>query len=477
MRETRYLPIVAILLLAAFLRAWISDFTLILLDYDAFYHARIADEIYQNHHIPIWDAKELGGIPHYYPPVYHVLIVLGKYFFPGWSFLAIGSILTVFFGVVTTLFVYLIGRRLGKTVGLLSALLYAVTPMAVLRQGLWARPTGISMMFALLLFYLFLRVRKGNKYAALALFAALGYTFTHSSVILVLALILVISVLAKDIYKSKTFLKIALVALSAASLYYYMALPYLNFSVSQKGEYMPVTGPILELLPFGGWAPLAAALLFLGLFNLAFFPFVFHGIYEMVKWKKMLGMLAIFSFLTAFLWANMFMLLNFTVCIAIAASLVRISRISIPPAAALILLAVIGMDAALLTTTQGEKKHQNADIVKEILQDAPLTAENLVLASDPNIGHAIPYYSPANTFISDLTDTKQYNKNRETFDRIMNEGTPADEAAALLKENNIDHLLVIGERFHFIKGSDENFLLVRETEKNGVKAKLYRLKE
>ena len=153
MRKIRIPALLFILLLAAILRAWISDFTLILLDYDAFYHARIAGEIYQNHHIPTWDQRELGGILHYYPPGYHILLVLGKYFLPGQGFLAIGSILNVFFGVITTLFVYLIGRRFSENAGLLSALLYAVTPMMVLRSGLWARPTGLSMMLAILIIY------------------------------------------------------------------------------------------------------------------------------------------------------------------------------------------------------------------------------------------------------------------------------------------------------------------------------------
>ncbi|MEE9474443.1 MAG: glycosyltransferase family 39 protein, partial [Candidatus Hydrothermarchaeaceae archaeon] len=148
----------AILLLAAFIRAWISDFTLILLDYDAFYHARIAEEIYQNHHIPTWDAKEFGGIPHYYPPNYHITMVLGKYILPEWSFLAIGSIFTAFFGVISTLFVYLIGRKFSERIGLTSALIYAVTPMMAVRSGLWARPTGLSMLFIILIVYLFLRV-------------------------------------------------------------------------------------------------------------------------------------------------------------------------------------------------------------------------------------------------------------------------------------------------------------------------------
>jgi hypothetical protein len=475
-KNTHFLVLLAILLLGAFIRIWISDFTLILLDYDAFYHARIAGDIYQNHHIPTWDAKELGGIPHYYPPGYHMLLVLGKYILPGSDFVLIGSILTVFFGVITTLFVYLIGRRLSGNVGLASALLYTLTPMMALRQGLWARPTGISMMLAILLFYLFLESKKENKYAAPALIVALGYTFTHSSIALVLLLILGVSVFAKDSRTTKTFIKIALASLAAASLYYYRAIPFLNFSVSSKGEYMPVTRLITELFPINDLTTLATAFLLLGLFNLAFFPLIFHGTYEMLKTQKEIAIFSFISFLLVFFKANMFMLLNFTVCIAVAVSIFRIKRTSGTPAAALLLLVVLGMDAALLSMNQGEKKHPNADITREILKGAPLSQENLVLASDPNVGHAIPYYSPAATFVSDLTDIKQYDENRRTFDTIIDETTPPEEAKALIMKNNIDHLLVIGEPLPLVEDS-KNFALVKSASKNGKEAHLYSVKK
>jgi hypothetical protein len=477
MKKIRASALLVILLLAAFLRVWISDFTPILLDYDAFYHARIAEEIYQNHHIPTWDARELGGIPHYYPPLYHIIIVLGKYIFPEWSAIVVGSVLTVFFGTVSTLFVYLIGRRFSERVGLLSALLYALVPMMVLRSGLWARPTGLSMLFAILILYLFLKMKKGNKYASLALVVSLGYTFAHSSILLVLFLIFAVSIIKGDKYTTKTFLKITLVSLSAGALYYYRALSFLNFSISQKGEYMPVVRPILELMPFGDWGTLAAALLFLGLFNLAIFPVVFHGIYEMLRQKKRLGTLAFFSLFLIFFKANMFMLLNFVVCIAISVSIFRISRINKKSLAVLLLLLTIGIDVALLQESQGEKKTVHADAVKEILSGATLTSENLVLASDPNVGHAIPYYSPASTFISDLTDIKQYDRNREVYLKLKDESTGTEEAINLLIENNIDHLLIIGDSaFPFTKDS-KNFAPVRKISKNGVNASLYRLKK
>lgn len=468
--------LIFIILMALFLRLWISDFTLILLDYDAFYHARIAQEIYQSHHIPTWDARELGGIPHYYPPGYHTLLVLGKYILPGHDFIVIGSILTVFFGVITTVFVYLIGRRFSENAGLLSALLYALTPMMVLRSGLWARPTGLSMLFAVLILYLFLKMKKGNKYASLALVVSLGYTFAHSSILLVLFLIFAVSIIRGDKYTTKTFLKITLFLIISCWLYYSRALPFLNFSISRSGEYMPLTRPLLELYTIGFWENLAEALLYLGLFNLAIFPIVLHGIYEIFKREKHLGLISLFSILLIFFKANMFLLLNFTVCIAIAVSIFRISRIAGPPITALILLALFGMDVALLQMIEGERKTAHIDIVEGILSDAPLTSENLVLPSDPNVGHAIPYYSPASTFISDLTDTKQFDRNFEIFNRLKDDGTKTGEALSLLDESHIDHLLIINEPFPFMKDST-NFEIIKEVEKNETKASLYRFKK
>jgi hypothetical protein len=476
MKINRVLPITAILLIAALLRAWISDFTLILLDYDAFYHARIAEQIHEGHHIPTWDARELGGIPHYYPPLYHILIVLGKYILPGRSTIAVGSILTVYFGIISTLFVYLLGRRFSVNAGLAAALLYALTPMMVVRSGLWARPTGISMMLAILAIYLFLKMKEGNKYASLALLVSLGYIFAHSSVLLILSLVLATLVITRDMHKTRTFLKIALVLLAAGGLYYYRMLPFLNFSISRSGEYMPLTQPLLELYPFSNLVILAEAFLYLGLFNLTIFPIILHGIYEMFKREKPLGLLALFSLFLIFFKANMFILLNFTVCIAIAVSIFRISRISGPPIAFLLLLAVVGMDAALLQMINGEKKAPHIDLVEGILSDAPLTSENLVLSNDPNVGHAIPYYSPASTFISDLTDTKQFDKNREIFARIKDDGTRTEEALSLLHENHIDYLLIINEPFPFMKDST-NFEIIKKVEKNETRASLYVLKK
>ncbi len=478
MRKTHAPYLAAILLLAAFLRAWISDFTLVLSDYDAFYHARIAQEIYQSHHIPTWDARELGGIPHYYPPGYHILVVLGKYILPEWSFLAIGSILTVFFGVITTLFVYLIGRRFNENVGLVSALLYALTPMMVLRSGLWARPTGLSMLFAIMVVYLFLGISKRrDRNVLLALIVFMAYIFTHSSALFTVFLIFVVLITSRDILGTKIFFGITLFSLLAGAAYYSKALPFLNFSISQKGEYMPLTQPLKELYPFGDLWTLAAAFLFLGVFNLTVFPIVFHGIYEMTKRKKQLGIFAFFSLFVIFFKANMFMLLNFIVCIAISVSIFRIYRLNKKSAAGLLLLLTISINGTLLLEFQGEKKTVYAGAMEEILSETTLIAENLVLASDPNVGHAIPYYSKAGTFISDLTDTKQYDKNRETFDRLKDENTGSEEAMSLLIENNIDHLLIIGDSaFSFMTGS-KNFVLIKEIDKNGVKAYLYRVKK
>jgi 4-amino-4-deoxy-L-arabinose transferase-like glycosyltransferase len=478
MRKIHAPYIAAILLLAAFLRAWISDFTLILLDYDAFYHARIADSIYHNHHIPTWDALELGGIPHYYPPGYHILIVLGKYILPGQSTIAIGSILTVFFGVITTLFVYLIGRRFSENVGLVSALLYALTPMMVLRSGLWARPTGLSMFFMVIMIFLFLRIaeKRDRRDAAIALVVSTVYAFTHSSVLLALLLIFAVSIIAGNTYATKTFFKITLFLTIAGGLYYSRALPFLNFSISQSGEYMPLTRPLLELYTFGFWQNLAEAFLYMGLFSLAIFPLILHGIYEMTKRKKQLGLISFFSILLIFFKANMFLLLNFTVCVAIAVSVFRITKIGKAPAAAILLLTVIGMDLVLLQMVHGEKKRPYVGAVEEVLTNAPLTSENVVLPSDPIAGHAIPYFSPAATFISDLTDTKQFDKNLEVFNRLKHDKIDTEEAMDLLVENDIDRLLIIGDPFPFMKDSKQDFVLIRKINKNGVNASLYRLK-
>ncbi len=79
--------------------------------------------------------------------------------------------------------------------------------------------------------------------------------------------------------------------------------------------------------------------------------------------------------------------------------------------------------------------------------------------------------------MSDLTDTKQYDKNLEVFRRLMDDHTSPDEAMNLLAENNIDHVLIIGDReFPFMEKSKQNFVLVKKAAKNGADAHLYKLK-
>jgi hypothetical protein len=125
----------------------------------------------------------------------------------------------------------------------------------------------------------------------------------------------------------------------------------------------------------------------------------------------------------------------------------------------------------------GEKVDKYVSVVQEVLLGAELTDKDLILTNNPNIGHAIAYYSNASTFLSDLTDTKKWTQNKDLFNKLMKESNFTN-AKKIMLNNNINYLLIVnstGERmFPFINCSELE--IIKISMQNNATATLLKIK-
>lgn len=434
--------LIFIILMALFLRLWISDFSPIISDFDPFYHARIAGNIEETHFIPGFDEKELGGALHYYPPVYHIWIAIGR-FITGADPLWIGSLFTVYLGVISVLFVYLIGRKINPWVALGAAALFASTPIIVFRTGLWTRPTGLTIFLMIALVYAYLRLyrRQDVKNSVIVAVFTIAYIFSHSTVLLGITLVLISAFLTKNRPYIKRASILIFLSLAIGALYYYRFIPHLNFSLGYTTEYTPLFSSNFKL---DFWF-LFETFLFLSAFNLTFFPLIIHGIHALRRRHLIIAALALLSFLLV-VKGNMYMFFIFTTNIAVAASLYEISKkkkkeINYGWSLAIaIFLALFCFNLGLVNELQGKKVSPYVEPLEEVLT-VPLTGDDLILANDLNVGHQIPYYTNAGAFITVLSDTKRWSENYKTYKDLYN--MTAQEARDALSKNGITHLLLI----------------------------------
>jgi 4-amino-4-deoxy-L-arabinose transferase-like glycosyltransferase len=483
--KKEYTVLSLILLASLFLRGWISNFKVILIDYDAFYHARIAQEIYNTHHIPVWDSQELGGIPHYYPPIYHILITLCKYVLPKADPLLLGSLLTVYLGIIATIIVYCLGRTLSRNIGLLSTCLFAFTPVILLRSGLWARPTGLSIFFAALTIYIFSRLKanKDPNWTVIGIIICTGYIFSHSSVIIVLLLVLIASLVRSEKEYIKKITEIILVCIVVAGIYYFRFIPSLNFSTGYTSEYSPLFSPLKDVYTADLWWTLSVLIFYFSIFNLTNFPVILHGVYTLAKNNLYLSILTLLSLMLIFFRANLFVLFLFSISIAFAHSISNIYKMGSRKIgillAGLIFISTLSLNIFMINELHGVKTDIYVDIVRDTLIDSSLPRGSVVLSNNPNVGHAIAYYTDASTFLSDLTDTKQWSKNKDLFNILMNENISVERAIKIMKDNNIEYLLIVNSSrekiFPFLK--DIKLEKIKENKKDQMSVTIYRIKK
>lgn len=451
-------------MMSGLVRFWFSDFKPVILDFDPFYHARIAGTIYSDGRIPKWDPLELGGIPHYYPPGYHLLIVLGKYVTPEADFIAMGSILTAFLGVLSALLLYVIARELGRGVALVSVALYCFAPIVVFRSGLVARPTGLSILLTMLVLYALLKLLRNDRprNRVVYVLALLGYMLSHGSVVVTLAFVLIVLCLKPK----RKVLTATAIPVGMGLIYYYPVLGALNFSAGITTESMP----LFSIEDFLLKEPLNL-LVTLSVYGIVFLPLVFHGAY-VFKSRRFWLLLTAFSFSTAFFKLSIFLLFIFALFIAMAASLSRLQHLKAGKIragwslAAFVFISALMTNAYMLYSLQGLKVNSHVEPLREFLEGIEFQEGALILANDLNPGHEIAYYSGASVFMSDLSDVKKWDENYETFKELLREDLPAERAVEILKTHRINYILVLksSKQFPFLQGSKSSFILLKENE-------------
>jgi len=440
--------IAAILIFSAFLRLWISDFKLVFLDYDAFYHARIARMIYETKALPLWDYQELGGIPHYYPPFFHILIAFFKIFLP-LDFLEIASFLNVAFGVLAIFVLYkLCSSAFNERTAAMASLIYATLPAIVIRTGLIGRPLGISMFFAVLAMYVFYLYQKNEdkKFLILGVLVMILFSLTHSLFVIVSFVITSASLAVK---KFRPAAVIAAVFLFALAYYFDFIFTQYNFSLGYTMEYLPfIRAEKFEFLfqGFDFWVYLGKFLSFAN-FGLGYLPLTLYGAYLIFKKDRFLGIIMGFGFISAFIKTNIFLMFIFALAISTAVAIDRIMAMrkqDVKYGWALgiwLFLFIIGASFYMNYKYHGEKVEPYVPLVKQVLEGTSFNENNLILSNNIDIGHEIAYYSKASVFLSDLTDAKKWTENYEIYNRLYN--TAPGEAIKILDENKIDYILII----------------------------------
>ncbi|MEK6978462.1 MAG: glycosyltransferase family 39 protein [Candidatus Hydrothermarchaeota archaeon] len=483
----RWLLLLGILLAGLSLRLWVSDFAPMELDYDHFYHARIGGHIYEGGHLPAWDDQELGGIPYYYPPGYHIWIALGKAILPGYDYIHVGSILTAIFGTLSILALYILARReIGGDGALVASLLFATLPIAVIRTGLWARPTGLAILLAILAVHALLRSGEGRKWAPLALLAIGAFVLSHSSVIFLICMGLLGAALGRKGEYGRRLLILYASAILLGLLYYARYIPYLNFSMGYTKEHEPAISLGTYLASGTDPSFLLPEFFFLSYLALTSLPLILYGLLLFLKEgrRELAGMVGA-TILLAFFRYNLLIIYSFLLILALARALVAISRVSIGAKriragwslSALLLITILSFNLFLVSAFHGERGPlEKYEAIKGVLEEAGLGPEDLVLSNEIVAGHGIAYYSRAGSYLSDLTDVRRWDRHIAVYKELMGE---ADEKRALktLEREGIGYLLIIqpNKRGNFLFLNDTDFQPLLEREEGGYTATLFKV--
>lgn len=164
-------------------------------DPDAFFHARMAQQIIDTHAIPQWDALSEQGRAYSYPPMLHVLIAVVS-IFSGLSVEIAYKWMGILVGALFGVSVFFLARYWSKSngVALASALFAVLSSIAVLRTSGFLRPDGIATTLIPFILLLWLQRRSVmamllsillvlvHPLSALALAALLGVLFVTSLV-------------------------------------------------------------------------------------------------------------------------------------------------------------------------------------------------------------------------------------------------------------------------------------------------------
>lgn len=468
------LPLLFILFIATLLRFWIYNFELGFIDSDPFYHARISENIFSEGKIPDWDSRELGGIPYYYPPFYHILNVISK-FFINLNFLKIGSLLTVYCADLSILTLYVLCKRLfNQQIALLSAFLFAVNPALVYRTGLFARPTGLTILLLILLTFSYVNLSENSPSNFILFFMiATSFLFTHSFALFFLFILFIFALITRNNFK-----EISLVLV-------FSFLIYLLYFFKFIGYLHPHSGYTIEYASLFYFKSFYSIFFTLFTFYLLFcFPFLVYGVFKMYQLKNYLfTYFVLIGIISLFFMMKITIFFIFSFCLAISIALFDLlkqedskMRLFVIFSISVIILNPFAINGIL--HDHFKPLNKEANLIREILSSTSFSPNDTILSNDWDIGHVIVYYTDANTFLSDLTDTKKWQENIKVHEKLMTPGLSVRDARNILRENDITYLLLSNDyrQFPFVEhNKTKYFELIAEKKGYGYRFELYRV--
>ncbi|MBI4043695.1 MAG: hypothetical protein HY393_02735 [Candidatus Diapherotrites archaeon] len=144
--QRTYLALALLLGVAFLVRVFPGSFEN-LVDPDAHFHARMAEQIITEQRVPAWDALSMQGRVYTYPALLHVALA-GLSIFSGLSVFWVIKLFSALYGTLSVLGVFLVARRLfNARIALASALFVSATLLHVLRTDAFTRPDGMALAF------------------------------------------------------------------------------------------------------------------------------------------------------------------------------------------------------------------------------------------------------------------------------------------------------------------------------------------
>ena len=129
MKKQTAVLLLAVVLASLFLRLYPVVLNDHLLKYDSYYHVRIAGWIKEEGTVPMVEPWPVGGKPHVYPPLYHLLLVFSSFFIP------LMTSVKLFLPIVSGLLpfaVFLLARQYwSEEASLLAAAFVGVNPFII----------------------------------------------------------------------------------------------------------------------------------------------------------------------------------------------------------------------------------------------------------------------------------------------------------------------------------------------------------
>ena len=221
-----------------------------LMGYDAYWHAKIAQLITNTSFVPPFEIST----KYFYYPIFHIFVsitqLINEINIKDAIFCSIGLV-----SIISTIFIYFIGKKLGGAqVGLLAILLANITYDLIVRGITNVTPGSLVLCYFMLILYLIFKEKHKLISRSLIMFMTLLMITTHQLSTFVVFVSLVSIYLGKEVYNSlyksreSIGVRIPYILLFAVALQSYWMHTYVS---PGRSFFNAVVGPLIEVLHSG----------------------------------------------------------------------------------------------------------------------------------------------------------------------------------------------------------------------------------